>query len=275
MTSPIPLLRGNGDTELRAEDDELFLTDPDRELRIPFAAIARVRAERRAVAVELTAPAGVEPTVYQVKDVSGAAATVFADAVNGALPARSAGEEAVDGSTLVTIRSLKTPEADDEDDEDTVLILFKRAAIAAGLVLVALSVTVGVVGGEVGRALGTLALGALATAVAFFAFAAMWLAWDNWYLPRYGITVNAKWVSLDGRNTHAYTDINGRTRAIYAKRTGETVRVSYHPRNPKRSTVHQGWSDAFWAVFFGLGAVAIAAALGYGTVLLVLPAFGG
>ncbi|MER6996970.1 hypothetical protein [Streptomyces sp. NPDC000410] len=82
---------------------------PRQEPRISLAAIARVRAEGRAVAVELTAPAGAAPAVHRVEGVSEAAGTVFADAVNDALPERADGDETDDGSTLVTTRTLNDP----------------------------------------------------------------------------------------------------------------------------------------------------------------------
>jgi hypothetical protein len=102
ITSPIPVLQNDAGSELRSLGEELLLRHPYEEVRIPLAAIARVRAEGRQVAVELRAPADLEPTVYRMADVSGAAASVFADTVNAALPDRADGVETVDGSTLVS-----------------------------------------------------------------------------------------------------------------------------------------------------------------------------
>ncbi|XIE78455.1 hypothetical protein AB6O49_10535 [Streptomyces sp. SBR177] len=118
ISSPIPVLQGDRGTELRSSGEELVLRRRDAELRIPFAAIARVRAARREVAVELTAPAGTEPTVHRIEDVSAAAASVFAEAVNAALPERAPGEETVDGATLVVTRSLVFDAEDGEGGGD-------------------------------------------------------------------------------------------------------------------------------------------------------------
>ncbi|MFH8473637.1 hypothetical protein [Streptomyces sp. NPDC018000] len=277
ITSPIPVLRGDKGTELRSEGEELLLRRPDDELRIPLAAIARVRAERRDVAVELTAPAGAEPTVYRVEDVSGAAAAVFADAVNGALPERPAGEEAVDGSTLVTTRSLRAADDDEEEEEgeDGGPNLVKRAALVAGVALVALCVVVGIAGEHVGRAIATLLLGALGVAATFAACAAMLTAWESWYLPRYGITVDARQIFLDGNDTYAYTDTSGVTRPVYSPPKGDSVRVAYHPHKPKRAVVCRGWGGVAGDLALGSFVLAVAALIDYGTVVLVLPAFGG
>lgn len=86
ISSPVPVLHGGKGSELRSAGEELLLRRPDAELRIPLAAIARVHAERRHLAVELLAPAGATSTVYRVADVSAAGASAFADAVNAALP---------------------------------------------------------------------------------------------------------------------------------------------------------------------------------------------
>ncbi|MFE2557370.1 hypothetical protein ACFXGT_15355 [Streptomyces sp. NPDC059352] len=62
-TSPMPVLRGSGGTTLQAEEDALVLRRWRKEKRIPLQAVRQVRAEGRALAVELTAPAGTTPPV--------------------------------------------------------------------------------------------------------------------------------------------------------------------------------------------------------------------
>ncbi|MGW4999487.1 hypothetical protein ACWEP8_17620 [Streptomyces hydrogenans] len=97
-TSPIPVLRGRAGTTLQAQDDVLVLSRRRKEKRIPLQAVRRVGAEGRALAVELTAPAGTTPVTYEVRGVSEVAATAFADAVTALLPE----ERAADGTALVT-----------------------------------------------------------------------------------------------------------------------------------------------------------------------------
>jgi len=276
MTSPVPVLQGDEGTELRSEGEELLLRHPHEELRIPLVAIARVRAEGRGIAVELTAPAGAEPTVYRIEDVSRAAASVFADAVNDALPERAAGEEAVDGSTLVTTRSLKSLDVEkDEEEENRASLVYKWVGLVVGVALVAFSVVVGIAAEHVGRAVAVLLLGGLGAGVTFFAILTMSAAWDDWYLPRNGITVEAKLVYLDGTTTYVYTDTRGRTHPIYNSPRGETIRVAYRSKKPSNAVVCDGWGrrlvgDLFIGSFVG----AVAGLLDYGMVALALPAFG-
>ncbi|MDT9690710.1 hypothetical protein Q5762_20650 [Streptomyces sp. P9(2023)] len=280
-TSPVPVLQGNRGTELRAEGEELVLSRPDEVLRIPFAAIARVRAQGRDVALELTAPALAEPTVYRIEDVSRAAATAFADVVNGALPARPAGEETVDGATLVTIRSLRTADADEDGGEDLDDVqrglpapdkwTFYTAAAAVAV----LAVVVGVLDRNGGRGIATLLLGELGVGAFFLSWAGLASVWRGWYLPRYGITVDARQVYRNGNTTLAYTDTDGVTHHIWGTKQNGTVRVAYHPRKPNTAVVCEGWGSLVGGVTLFLFITAVAALIVYGTAALALPAFGG
>ncbi|MFD3874485.1 hypothetical protein [Streptomyces sp. NPDC058623] len=112
ITSPLPVAQGGKKTVLRSDDGALLLSRPHEELRIPLAAIERVRAEGRSVTVELTAAVGVTPAVRRVGGVSEAAARAFADAVNRALPERAEEDVVVDGSGLVITRVLSESQAD-------------------------------------------------------------------------------------------------------------------------------------------------------------------
>jgi hypothetical protein len=277
ITSPIPVLRGDKGTELRSEGEELSLRRPDDVLRIPLAAIARVRAERRDVAVELTAPAGTEPTVYRIEDVSAAAATVFADVVNAALPERTHDEETVDGSTLVVTRSLR-PAAEDEDEETDGRGFPARAkwmTFAAAVAVAALAVVVGVVDKNWARGIATLLLGELGVGASFLACLGLWSMWDDWYLPRYGITVDGKQVYRHGTTTNAYMDTNGVTHHVGGGSKGKPVQVAYHPRKPQTAVVCKGWGRLAGDLALFLFLAGIAALIDYGTLQLALPAFGG
>lgn len=279
ISSSIPVLLGDGNAELRSEGEALLLRRPREEVRIPLAAVARVRAEGRDVTVELTAPAGAEAVSYRIEDVSRAAAGVFADAVNGALPDRAAGEEPVDGSALVTVTALGGPDAEEderEEDEEKAGAALTRLPLTFGLPLVALSAAVGVAGEDLDRAVAVLMLGFVAGGFGFLAWLALWTAWDNWHLPRHGITVEADPVLVEGRGTYAYTDTTGKLRPVAAdgKARGETIRVAYHPRKPYRATPVKGVGAVVKALIGAAFLLALTALPVWGAVVLALPAFG-
>lgn len=284
ISSPVPVLRGDRGIELRSTGEELLLRRPDAELRIPFAAIARVHAERRDILLELTAPAGADPTVYRVSDVSAAAAGVFADAVNAALPEPAADEETVDGSTLVVTRSLVIgDEGEDEDEADENLV--KVGLPSHGIQLMytgcaavaALAVVVGVLGGDWSRAIATLLLGATGVAFSFFVVMMFGMAWRDWYLPHYGITVEGRQVFRedDGDTVHAFVATDGVTRHILGHDKGKTVRIAYHPENPAYAVVCSPTGDTVLVLVVSTVAAVIAGFMDYGTYQLVLPAFTG
>ncbi|MEU4126806.1 hypothetical protein [Streptomyces virginiae] len=281
ISSPIPVLQGDKGTALRADGEELLLRRQDDELRIPLAAIAFVHAEGRSVSVELTAPAGAEATVYRVKDVSAAAATIFADAVNAALPVRAEGEPLVDGSRLVVTRSLvaETGTGDAERDEDDVPVGFpspaKWATCAAVSAVVLLAVVVGLLDRNWGRGIATLLLGELGVAASFLAGLGLISTWEHWYLRRYGITVDTLQVYRNGTDTNAYTDSAGVTRYIGGTNKGRPVQVAYHPRKPRTAAVLTGRGEQTGTLIALLLLTAIAALIDYGTIRLSLPAFTG
>ncbi|MGW7284410.1 hypothetical protein ACWGH4_02745 [Streptomyces sp. NPDC054847] len=282
ISSPVPVLRGDRGIELRSTGEELLLRRPDAELRIPFAAIARVHAERRDILLELTAPAGVDPTVYRVSDVSAAAAGVFADAVNAALPEQTADDETVDGSTLVVIRSLVIgDEGEDEADENLVQVGLPshgiRLMYTGCVAIAALAVVVGVLGGDWSRAIATLLLGATGVACSYFVVMLFAMVWRDWYLPRYGITVEGRQVFRedDGDTVHAFSATDGVTRYILGHNKGKTVRIAYHPKNPAYAAVCPPTGDRVLMLVVSMVAAVIAGFMDYGTYQLVLPAFTG
>ncbi|MEU8619837.1 hypothetical protein [Streptomyces sp. NPDC048623] len=281
ISSSIPVLQGDRGTELRSAGEELVLRRPDAELRIPLAAIARVRAERRDLAVELTAPAGAEPTAYRVTDVSAAAASVFADAVNAALPERTAGEETVDGATLVVTRSLVFDEEEetDEDEDETEVkagLPSLRGPAYAGCVAVAiLAVAVGLLDKNWGRGIATLLLGEAGVGVTYVTLMGLLGEWRAWYLPRYGITVEGRQVFRGGDTTNAFTATDGMTRYIGGSNKGRPVQIAYHPRNPRNAIVRTDWREHAFGLTVFLVVAVVAGFLDYGTYLLALPAFSG
>ncbi|MFJ3501763.1 MULTISPECIES: hypothetical protein [unclassified Streptomyces] len=71
-----------------------------------------VRAEGRAVTIEIIGPAGSTPAVHRIGGVIEAAATVFADVVNASLPERADGSaETADGIAPDTLGRITGPTA--------------------------------------------------------------------------------------------------------------------------------------------------------------------
>ncbi|MFF0201224.1 hypothetical protein [Streptomyces sp. NPDC005017] len=265
-TSPIPVLRGSGGSVLQAEDTDLVLTREREETRIPFQAVRTVRAEGRAVAVELTAPHGSAPAVHRVGGVSEAAATMFADAVNASLPERAdESAEVPDGSGLVTVSTLT------ESDEDARFRRFTFWAWTAGLLIVAMTVVIGILG-SMGMALLFLMVTPFGVGVTAFGAVSMKGMYDMWYLPRHGITVEAK------RNgvSYDYTDMQGATHSridLLGRSTAQTVQVAYRPGCPDMSTFVYSWLRKVWLTFFSLVILLVGLAVTAVSVAIVVELF--
>ncbi|MGA5411845.1 hypothetical protein ACPCSC_31885 [Streptomyces lavendulocolor] len=279
----IPVLLGDRGAELRADDAGLLLRRPHEEVRIPLAAVAHVRVNGRAVAVELTARAGAEPVRYRVEGVSRASGALFAEAVNGSLPERRADEDPVDGSALVTV----TPrgagaDADQEADGDgdaeplqPAELVVRCSMAALGLGLVALAAGVVLAGDHVSRALAVLLLGGTGLAIGRLAVRTVAILWNGWYLPRHGITVEAQPVLIRGAVAHGYTAADGKLRTApgMSGRRGATYHVAYHPKHPARSVACSGTGELLKWLPFPVVFTAVTVLIGWGTVALALPAF--
>ncbi|MGW6982124.1 hypothetical protein ACWGE1_22260 [Streptomyces sp. NPDC054932] len=281
IISSIPVLLGDG-AELRADSGGLLLLRTHEEVRIPLAAVARVHANGRVVAVELTAPTGTEPNLYRIEGVSRASATVFEEAVNGSLPERPADEGLVDGSTLVTVTPRGDADADREADgeEDAEPLqpaefVIRCTMAAVGLGLVALAAGVVIAGDHVSRALAVLLLGSTGLAIGRLAVRTVAILWNEWYLPRHGITIEAQPVLIHGRVAYGYTDTEGRLRSAPTPSgvRGETYNVAYHPRHPARVAVCKSLGAVFKWLPLPLILVSITILIGWGTLALALPAF--
>ncbi|MFJ7272515.1 hypothetical protein ACIQV3_38795 [Streptomyces sp. NPDC099050] len=286
IISSIPVLLGDQGAELRAESDVLLLRRPREEVRIPLTAVARVHANGRVVAVELTAPAGTESTLYRIEGVSRAAATVFGAAVNGILPERPTGDDPVDGSTLVTVTLRDAAgagreadgeadgEAEDAEPMQPATLVIRCVTVAAGLGLVALAAGVVIAGDYVSRALAVLLVGATALTVGRLVVRAVGIRWNEWYLPRHGITVEARPLLTGGRVTHGYTAADGRVRpAPFHRAPGTAYRVAYHPTYPARAVASRNSRHVLEWLAFPVVLVAVTVLLGWGTLALALPAF--
>ncbi|WP_338692743.1 hypothetical protein V2W30_00810 [Streptomyces sp. Q6] len=234
FTSPIPVLHNSRGATLRYEDGALVLRLPDEEVRIPLPAVARIHAEGRTVAVELTARTGAAPGVHTLDDVSEAAAALFADAVTAALPERTAGAEPVDGSALVVVRPLT--ETPDEQRRRRSRRRTRIGMASAGSVFFALALAVGIHGQWI-VALLTLLVGPVGAASLAYAWIGVEDLYLQWYLPRNGITVQARLVGHSrimggGFGTYVYTDLHGESRTLHHRGGGATVEAAYHPDKP-------------------------------------------
>lgn len=250
ITPSIPVLHGRKGTDLRVADRELVLRRASQEHRIPFAAIARVHAEGRSVEVRLTAPAATAPTVYRVEDVSEAAATAFAQAVNAALPPAGAADSAagsgsgsesvvVDGSALVVTR---TTEREQETRTPRGAVYRKLKWLVAGsfLAIVAMSVVVVIFADPVNVVFTVLSGGIGFT----FTIAAWLLAPEGlrpWRLPRHGITVTADHAHDSAQPwLYLYSDLDGNAWRFLDSSGRHSVEVSYDPRDPGKAVRADG-----------------------------------
>ncbi|MFD8205406.1 DUF3592 domain-containing protein [Streptomyces sp. NPDC059695] len=226
-TAPSLVLRGSGDAVLRFEEGAVTLGRPDVGHHIPLAAIARARAEGRTVEMELRAPEGAEPTTYRVEDVSEAAATAFAEAVNGALP-----EADGDGAALVTTWIPSAPARR--------LAPWQVRALVAAVPVVALDVFLGVAGPLPYLFLFWPAALVVAVGVFLVHVTARGL-YRMWHLPRHGITVVAEFSHHTNRTrVYRYTDTTGTAHTYDNSVGGERFEVAYDPRNPKVAVHREG-----------------------------------
>ncbi|MFF5917456.1 hypothetical protein ACFY8C_03810 [Streptomyces flavochromogenes] len=226
ITPPIPTLGGPQGTGLRATGDALLLRRVQEEVHIPLKAIGRVRAEGRAVAIELTAAAGAVPAVHRFEDVDEAAAAAFAEAVNAALPEE---KEMVDGTRYLSGNRL--------GDLNTVKLFrrLKRAALYGALVIVALCVLVI----ATGHAAGIVAIipgGAFALFFLVLGCGAGYPSYEEWHLRRHGVTVAAERVPGE-QGTFLYEDPIGLQRTVRSFAAAWTIDVAYDPEDPGRVVV--------------------------------------
>jgi hypothetical protein len=247
-TSPVPVLRGSGGTTLQAEEDALVLSRRRTAKRIPLQAVRQVRAEGRALAVELTAPAGTAPTVFRVRGVSAVAATLFAEAVTARLPA----DRDSDGAALVTEGT--PPESEDEAYFRTL----KICAWGVGLVTVGVAVAMMITGSTAG-ALLFLFTNPITLVLALLGLYAMRTPFYEWYLPRYGITVEAVY---RGHRNYAFTDLHGTTRTAAVAGTAPTRRIAYHPdRAGGEPFAAHSWMHKVFRTLFCLAFLVVALSL--------------
>lgn len=246
-SSPIPVLRGSGGATLQAEDSTLVWSRRRKEKRFPLQAVREVRAEGRALTVELTAPPGTTPAVYRVRGVSATAATVFADAVTASLPE----ERELDGMSLVT------EGATVESEDDAYGRKVKLGVWAVGLVTVGVAAPMAIVGSTL-AATAFLLWTPLSVGAAVFGVWVMRVPYDEWRLPRYGITVEARRKS---RGSYAYTDLHGVVRGAAVSGSAPTIMVAYDPENLGPVVRAKSWIGKVGSTLFCLAILLVGLAL--------------
>ncbi|WP_435284845.1 hypothetical protein [Streptomyces koelreuteriae] len=224
-TAAALVLRGKRRTALRLEGRVVVLRRPAEELRIPVEAMAAVRAEGRAVEIELLG--GAEPVVYRLVGVSEAGAAAFGRTVARLLPAPGGDAEPVDGPSLVDVRLLpgrnRGWHASGRRTLTAVAALFYAGLVAA----------VGVFGG--GGQVAALLGGSVALyAGCFMVYAGARANVDDWRLKRRGITVVAQFSHYTNkRRVYTYTTATGQSHTYQTAGSGtDPIEVTYDPLRP-------------------------------------------
>ncbi|MCX5390618.1 hypothetical protein [Streptomyces sp. NBC_00094] len=226
ITSPIPALQGPEGTFLRAEGQTLILRRAREEMHIPLRAIEHVRAEGRVVAVELTAPAGSTPSVQRFEGVDEAAAVVFADAVNAALPTEG---KVDDGSKYIGGDRLGG-----DPHAAKALRALKRGTLYATLAVVALCVLM-VATGHAGAIILIIPFGFMAVGFLAGGSVPAYGPYREGHLRRHGVTTVAERIPGEP-NQFAYMDPTGLSRTVTSTAAAWTIDVAYDPQDPGRVT---------------------------------------
>ncbi|MET9953958.1 hypothetical protein ABZ135_20730 [Streptomyces sp. NPDC006339] len=232
----VPVLRGHGGALLRYADGALTLRREDEEIRIPLEAIRFVAPDGPAVVFELRAPGGAPGVGYRVDGVNEAAAMLFSKAVNDAAAALPDLDLSLDGASLVTTRSLRTPSTPPTPlsaGEKARGLAWALTALGPGLAgLIAMSVLVVVNDGPSALVLSVI-LGIVAILLNLFSAYTMERAFQMWWLPRRGITVMAVRTSPYGKSgTYTYTDASGTTHSYFRQAYASEIEISYSPHAP-------------------------------------------
>ncbi|GGX27849.1 DUF3592 domain-containing protein [Streptomyces lomondensis] len=223
-TAAALVLRGKGRTALRLEGQMVVLRSSAEELRIPVEAMAEVRAEGRAVEIELLG--GAEPVVYRVEGVSEAGADAFGQAVGRLLATLDPDAEPMDGLSLVDVRPLT--------GRDRGWFSGRRPVAAVGALFYAgLMAAVGVTGG--GEQVAALLGGSVALyAGCFMIYAGGRASVEDWRLKRRGITVVAQFSHYTNKwRVYTYTTATGQNYTYQTTGSGtDPIEVTYDPARP-------------------------------------------
>ncbi|MGW7197652.1 hypothetical protein [Streptomyces chryseus] len=271
----IPVIQGRKKTSLQYNGDALLLHRPHEEVRIPLAAVARVRAEGRSVVVDLTAPAGAEPVAHQVDGASEAGAAMFVAAVNAVLPGVVGRDTTSDGSVLVEAQTWPRSRR-----ERKVRLVKLWSAAAVGLVAV-LCVLISVAGEAVGVVI-FVPMGGIAAASLVGGGVALSSWYREWHLTRHGVTTFAAEVPSEP-GMYLYTDPAGLIRNVFTWAGRVGVKVSYDPHDPgnvvlpraalvRRGELCLGLFLAFCGLFMFAGMIVMTVQAFLGTLNLSEPA---
>lgn len=159
-------------------------------------------------------------------------------------------------------------------------------AYTAHAAVAVLALVVGLIGEDLSRGIATLLLGEAGVWLASDSVRYLILAWRQWYLARYGITVNGQRVFQDGefpaspsvadtKTRYAFTATDGVTRHIHTGIWVKPVQVAYQPSNAENAVIRAGTRGQVETVAFSLFIAAVAGFVFYGIYRLTLPAFGG
>lgn len=260
ITSPIPALQGPGGTFLRVEGQTLILRRAREEMRIPLRAVERVRAEGRAVAVELTAPAGTTPSVQRFEGADEAAAVAFADSLNAALPTEG---KLADGSLHIEGDRLGG-----DPHTTKALRALKRGTLYASLTVVALCVLVSVTGHPAAMILiipfGFMAVGFLAGGSV-----PAYGPYRERHLRRHGVTTVAERIPGEP-GWFAYTDPTGLSRHVRSTAAAWTIDVAYDPQDPGRVTTLRKHPWLSFDGILGMASIGTGLCFAAGTIAIVV-----
>ncbi|MFF8377275.1 hypothetical protein ACF07V_14240 [Streptomyces sp. NPDC015661] len=224
ITPSTPVVEGAKKASLRLDGDAVLLSRPHEEALIPLAAIERIRTEGRSITVELTAPAGTTRYVHRIAGVSEAAAVMFAETVNAALPGTPGRDATADGTALVQTRDLPLSRRTRK--------LRRIMWLSAGAFgLLVLSCVLVAVAGEPFAAVAIMPGGLVLTAALAIGANALANWYREWRLIRHGITTFAAEVP-DRPGMYLYTDPAGLIRHVFTWAGGIAVKVCYDPVDP-------------------------------------------
>ncbi|MFJ3903532.1 hypothetical protein [Streptomyces sp. NPDC090025] len=233
IISALPIVQGNEGAVVVPVSDGLILERPHEEVTIPFAAMARVRAEERCLIIELRARAGAEPVLHRLDDVTDPRATALADGVNALLTELATDTEPgteVDGAALAFVRSRGATWSQRFMRRVTRWMLGFAGAVVAASVLI----------GFAGDAAGI----ALLVPIGGITIVGLWIAvptlgaWNHErHLMKHGTTVLARPATSSG--TYLFTDPAGTTRAVPHLSSAPYVKVSHDPGDPTDAYPHK------------------------------------
>ncbi|MBW5483794.1 hypothetical protein [Streptomyces bambusae] len=255
-----PILRGSGGTVLRHEGDVLTLRRGDEETRIPLRAVRDVVPDRRAVIVELRAPAGGTPVTHRIDGVNEASAGLFATTLGTALARLPEPDPSFDGAALVTTRSLRTPPPPAPPisaGQKARGLAWVLVALGPGLASLIVTSVLFVLHGEAGMLILAIPMGLVSVFLNLASAAAAERSLQMWLLPWRGITVMAVRTSPYGKSgKYEYTDSSGTLHSYYRDAYASRIEISYHPENPGNPV---GVYPVFTRVVVALGTLILCA----------------